>query len=126
MLRVDRRMLQYQAEYQWKASFLGVQPFIGVMFTDKTSVYTCLGGLYDIYLGSRVVLTPSFAPGIYFQNHGKNLGFPLEFRSAIALSFVLKGCHRLGAQFYHISNASLGSKNPGEESLVVFYSLALN
>jgi len=124
MLRRDERMLQFQAEYKWCASWHGLQPFAGLMLTAKGSVYFCFGGCYDIYLGKYFVLTPSFAPGVYFKNGGKDLGLPLEFRSSIALAAEFCNCHRLGIQFYHISNGSLGRKNPGEESLVIFYSIA--
>jgi len=124
-LRPKERMLQFQAEYQWSASWHGVQPIAGLMVTEKGSIYVCAGACYDIYLGKYLVLTPSFAPGIYFKNGGKDLGYPLEFRSSIALSAEFGNCHRLGVQFYHISNASVGYKNPGEESLVVFYSIAI-
>ncbi len=124
-LRPHQRMLQFQAEYKWDASWHGVQPIAGAMLTEKGSLYFCFGGCYDIYLGKYFVLTPSFAPGIYLKNGGKELGLPLEFRSSIALAAEFGHCHRLGVQFYHISNGSLGFKNPGEESLVIFYSIAI-
>ncbi|MBS0629611.1 MAG: acyloxyacyl hydrolase [Verrucomicrobia bacterium] len=124
-LRPNERMIQFQAEYKWDACWRGVQPFAGAMLTKKGSLYICFGAAYDIYLGRHLVLTPSFAPGVYFKNGGKELGLPLEFRSSLALAVEFGQCHRLGVQFYHISNGSLGFKNPGEESLVVFYSMAL-
>ncbi|NGX37232.1 MAG: hypothetical protein K1000chlam2_00386 [Chlamydiae bacterium] len=123
-LRPRERMLQFQAEYKWSASWHGIQPLACLMFTEKGSVYFCFGACYDIYLWKHLVLTPSFAPGVYFKNGGKELGYPLEFRSSIALAGEFRNCNRLGVQFYHISNASLGFKNPGEESLVVFYGIA--
>lgn len=125
-LRPHQRMLQFQAEYKWRPSWHGVQPITGIMFTEKGSVYVCAGACYDIFLKKYFVVTPSFAPGIYFKNGGKELGFPLEFRSSISLAVEFRNQHRLGVQFYHISNASLGFKNPGEESLVLFYSIAFH
>lgn len=124
-LRPRERMLQFQAEYKWSASWHGVQPIASLMFSEKGSAYFCFGACYDIYLGPYIVLEPSFAPGIYIKGHGKELGFPLEFRSSLSLAAEFCNCHRLGVQFYHISNASLGFKNPGEESLVIFYSFAI-
>lgn len=124
-LRPKERMLQFQAEYQWSACWHGIQPIANLMVTEKGSVYICGGAIYDIFLGPYFVLSPSFAPGIYFKNGGKELGFPLEFRSSIALAFQFRNCDRLGLQFYHISNAKLGFKNPGEESLVLFYSISI-
>jgi len=124
-LRRDERMLQFQVEYKWKGSWHGLQPFAGMMITTKASLYFCFGGCYDFYLGKYLVLTPSFAPGLYFKNKGKDLGLPLEFRSSISLAIEFCQCQRLGVQFYHISNGSLGHKNPGEESLVVYYSFVM-
>ena len=124
-LRPKERMLQFQAEYKWGACWHGIQPFASLMMTEKTSVYFCFGGCFDIHLGPYLIFTPSFAPGVYFKNGGKELGFPLEFRSSVALAAEFRNYHRLGIQFYHISNASLGFKNPGEESLILFYSIAI-
>ena len=114
--------LEYRFAFQKHPPF---RPLVGIMGTDKASFYVCAGGAYDLFLGTRFVLTPSFAPGLYFKGKGKNLHFPLEFRSSMELAFVFKNQARIGGQFYHISNASLGRKNPGAEALVFFYSLPL-
>jgi lipid A 3-O-deacylase len=123
-IRPHKRMAQYQAEYKWSASWHGIQPMASLMVSQKGSAYFCLGACYDIYMGRHWVLTPSFAPGLYLKNKGKDLGFPLEFRSSLAIAFEFNNGHRMGLQFYHLSNANLGSRNPGEESLVLFYSIA--
>lgn len=102
-----------------------LRPLVGVMATDKASLYMYAGIAGDIFLGKSFVLTPSFAPGIYFQGKGKDLHFPLEFRSSMELSYIFGNQGRLGAQFYHISNASLGRKNPGAEALLLFYAIPL-
>lgn len=125
-LRPGRRMAQFQVEYLWSACWHNVRPMASAFVTHQGSLYFCFGAAYEIFLGSHLVLTPSFAPGLYLKNKGKELGFPLEFRSSIALSYQRDNCDRIGLQFYHISNASLGFKNPGEESLILYYSFALN
>jgi hypothetical protein len=102
------------------------RPLIGMFGTTKASFYFYGGMAVDIFLGKKIALTPSFAPGIYVQGKGKNLWFPLEFRSSLELSYILPNDGRLGAQFYHISNASIGRKNPGTEALVFFYSLPIH
>jgi len=104
-----------------------VRPLAAFTCTDRGSYYFCAGAGLDIFLGKHLVLTPSFAPGIYFKgNKGKELGSILEFRSSIELSAQLPNKARLGAQYYHISNASLGFKNPGSESLIIFYAIPLS
>ncbi len=118
--------LLLQIEYRsFLKSFQYARPLIGLMGTDKATFYLYGGMACDIFLGKKMVLTPSFAPGLYFKGFGKNLWFPLEFRSSMELSYILPNHGRVGAQFYHISNASIGHKNPGAEALVFFYSLPL-
>lgn len=116
------RTAQYQIEYKWENCYYYIQPFVSFFITNHRSTYFCAGACADIFIYKNLVLTPSFAPGIYVRGKGKDLGFPLEFRSSLALSYQFKNCTRVGAQFYHISNASLGHRNPGEESLVFFFS----
>lgn len=116
--------LLLQVEFRsFMKNFSYARPLFGIMGTDKASFYVYGGMALDIFLGKKVVLTPSFAPGIYVKGGGKNLWFPLEFRSSMELSYILPNQRRIGAQFYHISNASIGHKNPGTEALVFFYSL---
>ncbi len=123
--RPKEKMFQFQAEVKWSACWHGIQPITALMVTEKGSVYFCAGACIDLFLAPHLVLTPSFAPGVYFKNNGKDLGYPLEFRSSISLATQFRDCNRLGIQFYHISNASLGHKNPGEESLILFFGFAL-
>jgi len=119
------KMLAFNGEYKWSASWYGIQPIASAMFTDQGSFYFCFGAAYDIPLGPYICLTPSFAPGVYAKGGGKDLGYPLEFRSSIALSGVFRNGNRLGVQVYHISNASLGHTNPGAEIYLVTYSFAI-
>ena len=117
---------QFMVEYRRNINYHNIRPLISISGTDKGSIYLCGGAGLDIFMGKYFVLTPSFAPGLYIRGNGKELGLPLEFRSSIELAFILPNKGRLGAQYYHISNASLGYKNPGEESLIFFYAIPLN
>lgn len=116
---------QGSIEYKWSPVVYKLRPFIGFLMTTKQSAYVYGGIGYDLFIGEKFVITPSFAPGLYYRGQGKNLGFPLEFRSSLEAAVLFYGQYRLGAQFYHISNASLGHRNPGEESLVFFLSIPL-
>ena len=117
----DQRTMQYQIEYKWPVSYRGIQPFCSFFITNQRSLYFCAGACYDINIADKIIITPSFGPGLYSKGKGKDLYFPLEFRSSLALSYQFPNKCRLGAQFYHISNASLGHKNPGAESLIFFF-----
>jgi hypothetical protein len=59
---------------------------------------------------------PSFTPGLYGQGDGKDLGHMVEFKSEVQLSFDFLKNSELGFSYNHISNASLGEKNPGANS----------
>ncbi len=126
-----RKAFTYQFEYRsdfeiYRSEPLFIRPLMGLMGTTDGNLYIYGGLAFDIFVGKYVVITPSFAPGVYFQGkHGKDLGFPLEFRSSLELSGVVHKKSRVGVQFYHISNASLGSKNPGTECLMFFYGIPL-
>ena len=115
-----------QVEYRsFIKKFHYIRPLVGIMGTEKASLYVYGGLAGDIFLGKGFVLTPSLAAGIYFKGKGKDLHFPLEFRSSMELSYILPNQSRLGAQFYHMSNASLGNRNPGTEALVFFYAIPI-
>ena len=110
--------------YQKKAFFM--RPMIGFMGTSKASVFIYAGLAFDTFFGDHVVVTPAFAPGVYFKGKGKNLGYPLEFRSSIEIAYRFFNKSRLGMRFYHLSNASIGDKNPGTECLSLYYSIPIS
>jgi len=108
--------LQHQNEELFRKSFLGkLSPITGGFVTENSAFYIYTGAQADFEFGSFTI-TPSFAPGYYHQGDGKDLGYPLEFKSEIQVSLDLNDSTRLGASYNHISNASLGSKNPGANS----------
>jgi hypothetical protein len=53
---------------------------------------------------------------LYHEGDGKDLGHMLEFKSEVQLSFDLSKNTELGFSYNHLSNASLGDKNPGANS----------
>ena len=55
----------------------------------------------------------------YKEGEGKDLGYPLEFKSEVQVSFDLSKNTNLGMSYNHISNASLGDKNPGANSYMI-------
>ncbi|MFN4278342.1 MAG: acyloxyacyl hydrolase [Ferrovibrio sp.] len=112
-------------EYRHDKKFWIFKPFVGAMATHEEAVYGYAGVLVDIYLGRRWVLTPSFAPGVYRQGDGKDLGGAIEFKSQLEFSYRFDNRSRLGIGFSHMSNASIYDSNPGVETLFVTYALPL-
>ena len=115
----------FQAEYKWKPPVSELRPLAGMFVTTLGSTFFYGGISYDFLLGKKVVLTPSFCPGFYFRGAGKDLGFPVEFRSAMDLAYRFKNEARIGASFYHLSNSHLSRRNPGVNILAFYYAFPL-
>jgi len=108
--------VQHQNEELYRKSFLGkLSPITGAFLTKKNAFYLYTGVQAEYELGF-LTITPSFAPGYYNEGGGKDLGFPLEFKSEVQMSFNLGDSSQMGMSYNHISNASMGSKNPGANS----------
>ena len=108
--------MQHQNENLTRNSFLGtLSPITGFMITENNAgyVYTGVQAQYSI---GNLNITPSFSPGLYGEGDGKDLGHVLEFKSELQLSLDLFSNSQLGLSYNHISNASLGEKNPGANS----------
>ena len=108
--------IQHINENLYRESFLGtLQPVSGAMITADNATYFYTGVQANYKIGS-LNFTPSFAPGYYNQGDGKDLGHALEFKSELQLSLELPMESQFGFSYNHLSNASLGSKNPGANS----------
>ena len=108
--------IQHQNEALFRDSFLGtLSPVSGVLVTTDNASYFYTGVQVEYNLG-KINLTPSFTPGLYNAGDGKDLGHVLEFKSEIQLSLDLSDTSEFGFSYNHISNASLGDKNPGANS----------
>ena len=111
--------LQHQNKDLFNKSILGkISPITGGFLTENNAFYLYTGVQAEYELGS-LKITPSFAPGYYNYGNGKDLGYPLEFKSEIQMSFNLSDRSHLGMSYNHISNASLGTKNPGANSYML-------
>ena len=69
---------------------------------------------------------PRRSLGAAAGSDGKKLGNVVEFRSGGEIAYRFKDHSRVGFAIQHMSNASLGEKNPGEESMMFTYSYPLN
>lgn len=115
-----------QLEYRWGCYFWHlVRPEIGVITPGFRALYLYGGISLDLYITKHLLFSPSFAPGLYLQGNGKKLGFPIEFRSALELAYEFNNRARAGVQFYHLSNAHLGRKNPGVNAIALFVGIPL-
>lgn len=117
---------ELRLEWKGRKFIWGVKPIVGLMATTDAAIYGYAGIGWDLYFGRRIVATPSFAAGAYRDGKGKDLGSVVEFRSALELAWRFDNDTRLGLMFYHLSNASISSNNPGTEVLSLGLSVPLN
>ena len=107
---------QHQNENLNKDTFLGnLSPITGALITADAAGYLYTGVQAQYKLGN-LNITPSFTPGLYFEGDGKDLGHLIEFKSELQFSLDLSNTSELGFSYNHLSNASLGDKNPGANS----------
>ena len=119
--------VDFRGEYRFGNSLLSgleswakLKPWIGVEGTSRGAVYGVGGVLLDVPIGS-FVFTPSFGAGLYSKGQGKDLGFPIEFRSQLELGYVFENQSRFATAYSHISNANLGATNHGTNMISVYY-----
>jgi len=119
------RNAQLQGEYRFGDVLWIIAPFVGLMGTSAGAFYGYGGFGFDVNFGPNWVLTPTIAGGYWYRGGGLNLGSWWEFRSGAEIAYRLPNRSRLGLAFYHISNAGLTKENPGEQSLLLNYTVPL-
>lgn len=111
-------------EYRSGYSFLAddLHPWAGVEVNSDASLWAGIGLYYNWEVTPNIYLAPSFGAGYYARGGSdKDLDYPLEFRSQIEGGYQFDDKSRVGLSFGHLSNASLGDKNPGTEVLNLYY-----
>ncbi|MBS0623299.1 MAG: acyloxyacyl hydrolase [Verrucomicrobia bacterium] len=116
--------LEYKAGRYWYRYF---RPQASLVIPNFNSLYAAVGLALELYICEHLVFCPNFSPGLYYQGQGRNLGYPLEFRSAVELAYENINWVRIGVQLFHISNANLSNTdtNPGANALVGYISIPL-
>ena len=108
--------IQHLNDNLFRDSLIGtIKPVTGFMLTADSASYLYTGIQAEYNIG-KLNLTPSFTPGLYHEGDGKDLGHLVEFKSELQLSLDLSPSTEFGFSYNHISNASLGEKNPGANS----------
>ena len=108
--------LQHQNENLKRDTLIGkISPITGGFITENSAIYIYTGFEWNVDMGA-LTFTPSFAPGLYHEGDGKDLGHVLEFKSEVQLSYKTTDTTNFAVSYNHVSNASLGTKNPGANS----------
>ena len=107
---------QHQNENLNRDTIIGnISPITGGFVTENSAVYVYTGFEWNVDMGT-LMFTPSFAPGLYYEGDGKDLGHVIEFKSEIQFTYEFSDNSKIGLSYNHVSNASLGDKNPGANS----------
>ena len=107
---------QHQNENLNRDTFFGnLSPITGGLITADNAGYFYTGVQAQYKIGG-LNFTPSFTPGLYHEGDGKDLGHVIEFKTELQISLNTSGNSQFGFSYNHISNASLGDKNPGANS----------
>jgi Lipid A 3-O-deacylase (PagL). len=114
-------------EGRWRHSWRGLRPWGGFTVSDAGVWFAGAGLIYDIHVAERVVVTLGSGPFYYTHDRqDDDLGLSLEFYSFIEASWVRRDETRFGVRFGHLSNAGLGRRNPGTETLSFVVSVPLD
>jgi hypothetical protein len=107
---------QHQNEDLERDTLIGdISPITGMFVTEKSAAYLYTGFEWNVNMGA-LTFTPSFTPGFYHEGDGKDLGHVVEFKSEVQFSYAFSENSKLGVSYNHLSNASIGDKNPGANS----------
>jgi len=95
---------------------------VGFLVTDDNAKYGYAGVRLDYKLANNsVLISPSFTPGVYGKGDGKDLGHSVEFKTQVRAALNLSPMSNIGISYSHISNASLGDKNPGANNYSISF-----
>ena len=114
---------EFRAEYRFADTVLILAPFIGASVTTDGAAYGYFGLAFDVNFGPNWVLTPNAAAGVFERGSGTRLGSWVEFRTGAEFAYRFANQTRLGLEVTHTSNAGLTGLNPGEQSVLLMYSI---
>ena len=121
----DETAADFRVEYRHDQKLWIFKPWAGIEATSDGAVYGVGGILVDVFLGRRLVITPSFGVGAYADGGGKDLGSVLEFRTQGEITYRFDNGMRLGGAVSHISNASTADDNPGQNFVSAIFVVPL-
>lgn len=116
---------EFRGEYRFGDTVWILAPFIGASGTTDGAAYGYVGFGFDVNFGPSWVLTPNAAAGIFEPGSGTRLGSWWEYRTGAEFAYRFADQSRLGLEVTHTSNAGLTKLNPGEQSILVMYSIPM-
>jgi len=89
-----------------------------------SGAYLYAGIGYPFTINDKWSLIPSLSGGYYSDGACKSLGFNVEFYSQLRLEYRILQSVGIGFGVGQISNAGIGDKNPGAETVYLTYSVS--
>lgn len=112
--------------YLGEPFFRSFQPSFGVSLADNGSAWVGAGVGWTWTPGATgVFLRLSSMAGVYRRGSGKDLGGPVQFRSALDLGLRRDNGSEIGLGLDHRSNANIYTSNPGLDTAYLFFSIPL-
>ena len=105
--------MEARVEYRVGPAARPLRGIVVATITEDAAMFLGVGIGYELKLGRRWILTPTFTPGYYREGKGKDLGYPLEFRSQLEIGYEFRRGYRVLMAVSHSSNAGLGRSQPG-------------
>jgi hypothetical protein len=103
-------------------------PLLRLGGAARGEIYAAFGAALPLPLFAGFSFRPSFTAGFYDQGgrRGVDLGFPIEFHTALALSWSpAPSSWRVDLSLSHVSNSRLSHRNHGTELLALGLSFPL-
>jgi lipid A 3-O-deacylase len=116
---------EFRGEYRFGDTVSILAPFVGASVTTDGAAYGYFGLGFDVNFGPSWVLTPNAAAGVFERGSGTRLGSWWEFRTGAEFAYRFADQSRLGVEVTHTSNAGLTKLNPGEQSVLLMYSIPM-
>ena len=120
----DRTSAAGTIEYRFGRKVFVAGLSLGLMANTEGGLYGYVGTYGDLSY-KRIYFTPQIAMGGYHDGDSANLGGVFQFRLSLDVAYRFDNGHRLGVRAAHISNAGVNEENPGEEELLLTYSISL-
>jgi lipid A 3-O-deacylase len=116
----------FSLAYTFNKRFWALAPHLGLIVTTQTALYAYAGLGLELCPAPRWMIIPRLSAGYYHDFGNQDLGNSLEFFSSLEMAYRLQDQSRLGLVLGHMSNARLGSENPGTEFLFLTYTIPLD
>jgi hypothetical protein len=117
----------FSIEARLRANWNGIRPWAGLTVVDNGAWFSGAGFIFEYAATDHLRLTGGTGPFYYSRGKaGDDLGLSLEFYSFAEASWAWANGSRIGLRLGHLSNAGLGRRNPGTETLSLIVSLPLD